>query len=159
MTLILINYFSSWVTLLRLKENQMCRKTSLLCHRERIKQNTPKKMWKVLPANENSHPLFELNAFPVYNVTPFDTSRIICQETRVTGSSCNFCEERNQVKFLAWDRAGFLPSLWNNAYLNQCQWTLIRTSQVLQSYPNADDNQSTIIFTKWEAEQKNQASS
>jgi len=22
------------------------------------------------------------------------------------------------------NRAGFLPSLWNNAYLNQCQWTL-----------------------------------
>lgn len=52
------------------------------------------------------------------------------------------------------NQAGFLPSLWNNAHLNQCQWTLIRTSQVLQSYPNVDDNQSTVISTKWEAEQK-----
>lgn len=67
---------------------------------------------------------------------------------------------RKETKWSVWremdrhDRAGFLPSLWNNAHLNQCQWMLIRTSQVLQSYPNVDDNQSTVISTKREAEQK-----
>ncbi|KAL1265698.1 hypothetical protein QQF64_003725 [Cirrhinus molitorella] len=73
------------------------------CHHERIKRNKPNEMWKVLRlpncANKNTH----LNAYPVYNATPFDVSW-----DHLPGNKSDriFLQ---RVKPLSWDRA-WVPS-------------------------------------------------